>query len=76
MPALDTTRVVRYLDPGDLPLPGDIKAFHKEKMKERAKKVNIEVGLEMAIQDVTEIARSALTATQNPPPVATSKSPT
>jgi methylaspartate mutase epsilon subunit len=62
MPAFDYTGAVRYLDSGDLPLPPDIKEFHRGRLKERAKRENIEVGIEMAIQDVTEVARSVIAA--------------
>ncbi|NNK97218.1 MAG: methylaspartate mutase subunit E [Desulfobacterales bacterium] len=60
LPARDSSGAVRYLDTGDLPFPKDIKEFHLSKLKERAKKENTEVDIDLAIHDVTDIARSII----------------
>ena len=60
LPARDSSGAVRYLDTGDLPFPQDIKEFHLSKLKERARKENTEVDIDLAIHDVTDIARSII----------------
>jgi methylaspartate mutase epsilon subunit len=57
MPARDTNGAIRYLDHGDLPLPGDVLEYHREKLAARAKKENREIAIEMAIEDVYEMSR-------------------
>jgi methylaspartate mutase epsilon subunit len=60
LPARDSSGAVRYLDTGDLPFSKDIKEFHLSKLKERAKKEKTEVDIDLAIHDVTDIARSII----------------
>jgi len=60
MPARDHQGAVRYLDPGNLPLPAEIKSFHKECLRQRALNEKRSVQLEMAIEDVMEISSSVI----------------
>jgi methylaspartate mutase epsilon subunit len=60
MPARDYTGAIRYLSYGDLPFSKEIKKYHFSKLKERAVKEKSEIDIDLAIHDVTDIARSAI----------------
>lgn len=60
MPARDNQGAVRFLDTGALPFTEEIKAFHRDKIKERAAFEGREVSFQMAIDDVYAISRSRL----------------
>jgi len=51
---------VRFLDTGMLPFTEDIKAFHREKIAERAKNEGREVSFQMSIDDIYAISKSCL----------------
>lgn len=60
MPARDNQGAVRLLDTGALPFTEEIKAYHRDKIKERARFEGREVSFQMAIDDVYAISRSRL----------------
>lgn len=60
MPARDDQGAVRFLDTGMLPFTEDIKAFHREKIAERAKSEGREVSFQMSIDDIYAISKSCL----------------
>ena len=60
MPARDDQGAVRFLDTGMLPFTEDIKAFHREKIAERAKNEGREVSFQMSIDDIYAISKSCL----------------
>ncbi|MEL7566906.1 MAG: methylaspartate mutase subunit E [Dehalobacterium sp.] len=60
MPARDYSGAVRYLDFGNLALTEEVKDFHRMKLQERASLENRQVDLQMAIEDVSEVAKSVL----------------
>lgn len=58
MPARDFKYGIRYLSHGKLPLPQDVIDYHRSRLEKRAQKENRKLGLEMAIEDVSEFTRS------------------
>ncbi|MBT8360291.1 MAG: methylaspartate mutase subunit E [Deltaproteobacteria bacterium] len=60
LPARDSSGAIRYLDTGNLPFSKEIKEFHLSKLKERAHNEQKEVDIDLAIQDVTDIAKSVI----------------
>lgn len=48
----DAENAVRYLETGDMPLPEEVKEYHREKISEREKKEDRKAGLEMAVKDL------------------------
>ena len=60
MPARDFTGAIRYLSSGDLPFSNEIKEYHFSKLKDRALKEKSEIDIDLAIHDVTDIAKSAI----------------
>ncbi len=60
IPVRDDSGAVRWLDPGNLPLPDDVKAFHKEKVAERALAESREPSYEMTVDDIYAINRGKL----------------
>lgn len=60
LPVRDNSGAVRWLDPGNLPLPRDVRAFHEEKVKERAAFEGRVPGYEMTIDDIYAINRGKL----------------
>ncbi len=56
MPARDSSGAIRYLEAGNLPLPPHVAEFHHEKLAERGRQEQREVGPDMAIDDVMAIA--------------------
>ena len=65
MPARDNQGAVRLLDTGSLPFTEEIKAYHRDKIKERARFEGREVSFQMAIDDVYAISRSRLVGRPN-----------
>ena len=56
MPARDSRGAVRYLDPGNLPLPAEVAAYHREMLAERGRREGRVPDADMAIEDVMAIA--------------------
>jgi len=52
--ARDATGAVRFLDPGHLPFPKEIRQFHQEKLRERQRSEGLEP-LEMLVRDLREV---------------------
>jgi methylaspartate mutase epsilon subunit len=50
--ARDAQNAVRYIETGNIPLPDEVKEYHREKMAEREKIENRKAGLDMAVQDL------------------------
>ncbi len=60
MPARDNQGAVRLLFCGDVPLSEDLKAFHKQKLEERAAYEKRPVNFQMVIDDVYAIGKGFL----------------
>lgn len=60
MPVRDNSGAVRWLDPGNLPLPDDVRSFHREKVRERAAVEKREPDYEMTVDDIYAINRGML----------------
>ena len=43
---------VRYVDSGDIPLPAEVKAYHREKLAERAQKEGKEISFDTVVKDL------------------------
>jgi methylaspartate mutase epsilon subunit len=56
----DNFGAVRVFDFGDVPMPEDIRAFHHDKISERAKAERREASFDMVIDDVRAISASKL----------------
>jgi methylaspartate mutase epsilon subunit len=56
IPVRDLDGRVRWLDPGAIPLPDDIRAFHAERVSERAARA-IKPGYQMVVDDVLGFSR-------------------
>jgi methylaspartate mutase epsilon subunit len=48
----DAENAIRYLDTGDIPLPQEVKEYHKEKLAEREKKEGKKLNFEMVVKDL------------------------
>ena len=48
----DAQNAVRYLDSGDIPLPNEVKEYHREKIAEREEKEGRKAGFDMVVQDI------------------------
>jgi len=59
-PIRDNLGAVRVFDFGDIPMPEDIRAFHHDKIAERAKVENREASFDMVVDDVRAISASKL----------------
>ncbi|MCL1924917.1 MAG: methylaspartate mutase subunit E [Defluviitaleaceae bacterium] len=64
-PARDNSGAVRILDMGNLPFNAEIKEFHAEKLKDRAKIENREVSIQMAIDDIYAVSMGVLIGGRN-----------
>lgn len=53
----DANRAVRYFDTGDLPLPNEVKEYHAEKLKSRARKENRPLAFDMVVSDLQFTSR-------------------
>jgi len=60
LPARDNTGAVRLLDCGNLPLPDDVKDFHKERMEERGAYEKRPVTFQMVVDDIYAIGKGHL----------------
>ena len=60
LPARDNDGAVRILNTGNLPFTNDLKAFHHDKLAERAKVEHRDVSFQMVIDDVYAIGRGRL----------------
>jgi methylaspartate mutase epsilon subunit len=48
----DAENAVRYLDTGNVPLPEEVKAYHREKLAERERKEGRKASFDMVVQDL------------------------
>jgi methylaspartate mutase epsilon subunit len=48
----DAQNAVRYLDPGNIPLPNEVREYHKQKLAEREKKEGRKLDFAMVVQDL------------------------
>lgn len=60
LPARDDEGAVRIMQFGNLPFDNDIKAFHQNKMEERARKENRQISFQMVIDDIYAVSRGRL----------------
>lgn len=60
MPARDNSGAVRYLDAGNIPFTDSLKAFHRQKLEERAAYEKRTVSFQMVIDDVYAIGKGFL----------------
>ena len=60
LPARDNHGAIRLLDPANLPFTDSLKAFHKEKIAERAKAEKRDVSFQMVIDDIYAISKGRL----------------
>ena len=60
LPCRDNDGAVRILNMGNLPFNDDIKAFHTQKIEERAKSENRKASFQMVIDDVYAIGKGRL----------------
>ncbi len=57
IPVRDAAGAVRYLEPGNLPFDQEILAYHRQKIRERARKDGHLVDYETAVRDIIEISQ-------------------
>lgn len=60
MPARDNNGAIRLLECGNLPFTDDLRAFHAERMAERARMENRTVSFQMVIDDIYAIGKGYL----------------
>ncbi len=48
----DAENAVRYWDPGDIPLPDEVKQYHREKLASREKKEGRPLDFQMVVSDL------------------------
>ncbi|MGL4976434.1 MAG: methylaspartate mutase subunit E [Cetobacterium sp.] len=60
LPARDNNGMIRYLNAGNLPLSEDIKAFHTDKLKERAEFEGREISFQMTVDDIFAVGKGTL----------------
>jgi methylaspartate mutase epsilon subunit len=48
----DAENAVRYLETGDIPLPKEVKEYHREKIAKREKRDGRKAGLDMVVEDL------------------------
>ncbi len=48
----DAENAVRYLDSGDIPLPKEVKEYHREKIAEREKRDRRQADFDMVVEDI------------------------
>ncbi len=48
----DAENAVRYLDSGDIPLPREVKEYHREKIAEREKRDGRQADFDMVVEDI------------------------
>ncbi|MEN2984828.1 MAG: methylaspartate mutase subunit E [Dictyoglomaceae bacterium] len=60
MPIRDNNGAIRFFDFGNLPIPPEIKDFHKEKIEERSKFEGRPVSFQMVLDDIYAISKGRL----------------
>ena len=60
LPARDNNGAVRFLDFGNLPFDETLKAFHRQKLKERAETERRDVSFQMVIDDIYAVSKGQL----------------
>ena len=60
LPVRDNTGALRIFDRGNVPLPEDVIAFHKEKIAERSQAEGREASFNMVVDDVRAVSASRL----------------
>lgn len=60
LPVRDNEGAVRIFDPGRVPLPDDVMAFHRERIEERAKAEGRTPSFQMVVDDIYAISKSML----------------
>ncbi|MHC1736338.1 MAG: methylaspartate mutase subunit E [Erysipelotrichaceae bacterium] len=60
LPARDNNGAIRFLDFGNLPFDEEIKAFHRQKLKERADVERRDVSFQMVIDDIYAVSKGRL----------------
>ena len=60
LPARDNEGAIRLFHVGNIPLTTELKEFHEEKMRERARYENREASFQMVIDDVYAISKGRL----------------
>ena len=53
----DAENAVRYFDTGDVPLPKEVKEYHKEKLAEREEKEGRKINFDMVVNDLQFASR-------------------
>ncbi len=48
----DAENAVRYFDSGDIPLPNEVREYHRQKLAEREKKEGRKLDFDMVVQDL------------------------
>lgn len=60
LPARDNNGMIRYLNPGNLPLSEDIKEYHRSKLQERADYEGREISFQMTVDDIFAVGKGTL----------------
>lgn len=60
MPARDNNGAVRLLDFGNMPMPPEIRDFHKEKVAERGRREERDPNFQMVIDDIYAVSKGML----------------
>ena len=60
MPIRDNEGAVRVFDAGNVPLPADVMAYHREKISERAHAESRQASFQMVVDDIYAISKSQL----------------
>lgn len=60
MPIRDNEGAVRVFNPGNVPLPDDVMAYHREKIAHRAKAESRAPSFQMVVDDIYAISKSTL----------------
>jgi methylaspartate mutase epsilon subunit len=56
MPARDIDGYLRILDPGAMPFPADVMAYHEERLRKRAEKEGVPYDHGLAVSSVYELS--------------------
>lgn len=67
MPIRDNEGAVRIFEPGRVPLPDDVMAFHREKVAERAKAEGRPASFQMVVDDIYAISKGKLVGRPHQP---------
>ncbi|HEY2925876.1 methylaspartate mutase subunit E [Piscinibacter sp.] len=60
LPVRDNEGAVRIFEPGRVPLPDDVLAYHRERIEERARAENRAPSFQMVVDDIYAISKSML----------------